>query len=152
MIAIPAKAVRGRALTNAVTNARQQCAGVTVIGGRPEGKAAQCWRKASAPQTYSTKEEITVDTVSIAGIDKAVLLHTLWAHSCQQGMGFLQKNEFSLEDAREAVKNETYFDYVQGRVVKCDIGTDEMETRLYDRDLGQGAAARAVEAARTLCK
>lgn len=40
--------------------------------------------------------------------------------------------------------NDLYFDYYHGHVIKCDIGRDEMETWLYDRDNGPGAAEAVV--------
>jgi hypothetical protein len=43
-----------------------------------------------------------------------------------------------------------YFDYVRGRVIKCDVGKDHISHLLYDRDNGEGAAARVVEALRAL--
>lgn len=36
------------------------------------------------------------------------------------------------------------FDYLHGRVMKVDIGGDTLYPRLFDRDNGNGAAARAL--------
>lgn len=41
-----------------------------------------------------------------------------------------------------------YFDYVNGHVIKCDIGGDSFDERLYDRDCGVGHAAAVIEALR----
>lgn len=41
-----------------------------------------------------------------------------------------------------------YFDYVAGHVIKCDISGDEFDERLYDRDCGEGRAAKVIEALR----
>lgn len=45
-------------------------------------------------------------------------------------------------------KGQTYFDYLQGRVMKIDVSEDEMDSFGYDRDNGQGAASKVVEAIR----
>lgn len=45
-------------------------------------------------------------------------------------------------------KGQTYFDYLQGRVMKIDVSENEMDTWGYDRDNGQGAASKVVEAIR----
>jgi hypothetical protein len=37
-----------------------------------------------------------------------------------------------------------YFDYLQGRVMKIDLSHDEIDTRLFDRDNGRDAAAKAI--------
>ncbi len=39
-----------------------------------------------------------------------------------------------------------YFDYLFGRVMKVDISGDELQTRWFDRDNGEGAAERAINA------
>jgi hypothetical protein len=36
--------------------------------------------------------------------------------------------------------NRWYFDYLRGRCMKIHFGKDILDTRLYDRDHGQGAA------------
>lgn len=40
--------------------------------------------------------------------------------------------------------NRWYFDYLNGRVMKIHFGKDILDTRLYDRDNGQGAARNAL--------
>ncbi len=52
------------------------------------------------------------------------------------------------EGARTLLKSHTYFDYLAGRVMKIDLSGDELDPRLYDRDLGQGAAERTIDALR----
>ncbi len=52
----------------------------------------------------------------------------------------------TLKEAEQIVgdgKN-LYFDYVDGRCMKVDLSKDEFNERLYDRDSGEGAAARAL--------
>lgn len=40
------------------------------------------------------------------------------------------------------------FDYLNGRPIKVDLGPTDLDTRLYNRDQGAGAAERVVEALR----
>lgn len=92
--------------------------------------------------------------IDIRGLDKAEVLAALYNASRPQGMGFLHfKNEpMTKEQAAELLKETQYFDYLQGRVMKISLATDELEERLYDRDLGQGAAFRAIEGLLTKAK
>ena len=97
--------------------------------------------------------------INIKGLDKAEVLYSLWHNSHVQGMSFLglPEKEFTLERAQELIKETgyvlegeyrpgcLYFDYVDGHVIKCDITNDEFDERLYDRDCGEGAAAKAIE-------
>ena len=99
--------------------------------------------------------------IDIKGLDKAEVLYSLYHNSHAQGMSFLglprTKESFTLEHARELIKETgydpegenrrycLYFDYLEGHVIKCDITNDEFDERLYDRDCGEGAAAKAIE-------
>lgn len=56
-------------------------------------------------------------------------------------------NEF-YEWCKEEHTFSMYFDYVNGHVIKCDIGGDSFDERLYDRDCGEGHAAAVIEALR----
>lgn len=42
----------------------------------------------------------------------------------------------------------TYFDYLNVRVMKIDVAEEPLDFRLYDRDLGEGAGQRAIDAFR----
>ena len=83
--------------------------------------------------------------VSLAGLDKAEVLAALYNASRPQGMGFLQYNPapMTVEEARR-IGPERYLDYLQGRVMKVDLSKDELETWLYDRDNGEGKAAKVI--------
>ena len=98
------------------------------------------------------------NTIDISKLDKAEVLAALYNDSKQQGMGFMHSRGavgMSKEDAAkeiEAVKRERgegkvsiRFDYLHGRVMKVELGGDTLDPWLYDRDNGQGAAARALE-------
>lgn len=90
--------------------------------------------------------------VSIAGLDKANVLAALYNASRPLGMGFMHYNPspMTCEEAQAILDGgTTYFDYLNGRVMKLDLGSDsEIDPWLYDRDNGQGAAERAIEALR----
>lgn len=88
--------------------------------------------------------------VNIEGLDKAEVLAALFNASKQQGMGFMHTNglaQMSTEDARELLKQSTYFDYLRGRVMKIEI-EDNINPRNYDRDNGEGAVEQVIEALR----
>jgi hypothetical protein len=96
--------------------------------------------------------------IDISGIDKADLLAALHNGTRPLGMGRLHAiPELTADKAREALADykpgeRLYFDYVFGRPVKCDITGDMMETWLYDRDAGEGAAARVIAKLREVTK
>lgn len=86
--------------------------------------------------------------MNIAGLSKPAVLAALFNASRQQGMGFLDKRgaqPMTEAEAAQVIKEEgMYFDYLRGRVMKIGINGGEIETRLYDRDNGHGAAERAI--------
>lgn len=89
------------------------------------------------------------DVIDIGGLDKAEVLAALFNASKQQGVGFMDlsgASPMTVEDARRYTSREgsQYYDYLRGRVMKVDLSKDELQTGLYDRDNGQGAAARAL--------
>lgn len=97
--------------------------------------------------------------VNIKGLDKAEVLLALWEGSQIQGISFLglYNKTMSLDEAKKEVEEKIeieekegregnlYFDYVNGKVIKCDISKDEFDPWLYDRDNGEGAAEKAIE-------
>jgi hypothetical protein len=86
--------------------------------------------------------------MDIKGLDKAELLAALFNASRQQGMGFMDRSggsDMTAEDAREILAKQNYFDYLRGRVMKIDLGGDELRTHLYNRDNGPGAAEAVIE-------
>lgn len=87
--------------------------------------------------------------MDIKGLNKAEVLAALYNASQVQGMGIFQANSkvMTIETADtilQEMRGETYFDYLKGKVMKIDIGVDELNTRLYNRDNGEGAAERAL--------
>ncbi len=92
---------------------------------------------------------------SIKGINKAVLLAALFNASKQLGLGFLDLRgavPMSEEEAAAelAANPSMYFDYLRGRVMKVTLLGDKMETALYNRDNGPGAAERVIESINNL--
>lgn len=86
------------------------------------------------------------EKISLKGLDKAKVLAALYNASQPLGMGFLHYDpaNMTVEQARTILERQTDFDYLKGRVMKVDLSGDEFDPWLYDRDNGQGAAARAV--------
>lgn len=99
--------------------------------------------------------------IDITNLDKAEVLYALWHNSHSQGISFLglpqTKAGFTLDRVRELIKERgynpegenhpscLYFDYVDGHVIKCNLTGDGFDESLYDRDCGEGAAAKAIE-------
>lgn len=91
--------------------------------------------------------------INIKGLDKAEVLKALYDRSHIQGMGWLQAvpdGFVTVEHCRELLHEDTYFDYLYGRVLKVDLSGDEFDERLYDRDCGAGAARQAINKLRNI--
>lgn len=84
--------------------------------------------------------------LSLKGLDKAAVLAALYNASHPLGMGFLQYDPepMTIAEAEEILKDQSYFDYLKGRVMKFDLSQDPLCIRLYDRDNGSGAAETAL--------
>lgn len=86
--------------------------------------------------------------ISIAGLDKAAVLAVLYNAAKPLGLGWMQYDPtpMPVEYARKLLKSgQTYFDYLQGRVMKVDLSGDEFDSTLYDLDNGKNAAERALK-------
>jgi hypothetical protein len=85
--------------------------------------------------------------INIENADKAEVLAALYNNSKVQGMGYLQAKPglMTVDEARELLKETTYFDYLYGKVMKIDLSTSELRPHLYDRDIGQGACASTLK-------
>lgn len=107
--------------------------------------------------------------MNIAGLSKARVLAALYNRARPQGMGFLHYDPTPMtEEEAQKVLGEgddltrmfggesvgrlrgrpLFFDYLKGRVMKIDLSGDEVDTRLYNNDNGQGAAEETVQAIR----
>lgn len=86
--------------------------------------------------------------MKIEGLNKAEVLAALYNNAKVQGMGFLQADnkQMTTEEAKTILdeSDDKYFDYLKGRVMKIRIAGDEIDTRLYNRDNGNGAAERVI--------
>jgi hypothetical protein len=91
--------------------------------------------------------------INISHLSKAEALRRLWNgalnhvnHGQLMAMVQLMQKPMTLEEAEVhvACSRDLYFDYVQGRCLKVDLSKDTLDPRLYDRDSGPGAAARAL--------
>lgn len=86
--------------------------------------------------------------MNIAHLKKEYVLAALYNASRVQGMGFLQADgkEMTPSEAKQILDEtpDKYFDYLKGRVMKIDLSGDDLNTRLYNRDLGEGAAEDAI--------
>jgi len=85
--------------------------------------------------------------IDLQGKNKAEVLAKLYNASKPQGMGLLHydSKKMTTEQAQAILDTgQKCFDYLKGRVMKIDLSDDELDIRLYDRDNGQGAAARAL--------
>lgn len=105
-----------------------------------------------------------MEKINIAGLNKEDVLCALFNASFQQGMGRIHAEGRANITPQEAAAiiaadkaefarngwgdNALNYDYLRGRVMKVDISGDEFCPRLYDRDVGQGAAANVIEALR----
>lgn len=89
--------------------------------------------------------------INIAKLDKAAVLVALFHASQKIRLGQVIK-ELSLEKARSLLVGDCYFDYLDGFVMKVDLSSDEVETWLYDRDLGAGAFEAAISQLQALQK
>ena len=96
--------------------------------------------------------------IDISKLDNVEVFRRLYNNSKLQGMSFLQAvtTDMTYDKATEIFNSHwnnnrgtAYFDYVQGRVMKIKMSETEILSTLgYDRDLGQGACNRVVEAYR----
>ena len=84
--------------------------------------------------------------LDIRNKDKAAVLAALYNAAKPLGMGFLffDPTPMTITEAKNLLQQTTSFDYVKGRVMKVDLSGSTFNPWLYDRDNGDGAAARAI--------
>ena len=81
--------------------------------------------------------------------DKARALKALYNASKPLGLGALQFDPKPMTDseAKQIIDSgQTYFDYLKGRIMKVNLEGDTFDPWLFDRDNGQGAAEKALNA------
>ncbi len=91
-------------------------------------------------------DEIRKGIFSIVRKNKAELLMRLYNNSHPHGMGILhyEQKDMDLEEAEKLLENQTYFDYLKGRVMKIDLSGTELYVGGYNLDNGKGAAERII--------
>lgn len=86
--------------------------------------------------------------IDIKSYDKARVLLALYNASHVQGMGFLAAKDkpLTIEECRNLLDKQDYFDYLFGKVMKISLSKNQslLDERLYDRDNGSGAAYWAI--------
>lgn len=87
--------------------------------------------------------------VEFDGLTREQVLCALYDASKPQGFGILHydPSPLKIEEAKEVLSQSEHVDYLKGRVIKVWLPKDvqDFDARLYDRDLGQGAAKAAIE-------
>ncbi len=85
--------------------------------------------------------------VSIQGLNKADVLAALYNASQPQGLGFSEYSPYAMKSG-EAQKllemGTTFFRYVKGRLLKIDIGNNDIDPAQYDFDNGKGAVGQVI--------
>lgn len=84
--------------------------------------------------------------MNIAKLNKAEILVALYNSAKPLGRGFLHytPEDMSIEEAQQLLKESIYFDYIKGRILKVNLGKDELDTFLYNRNNGNGAAENII--------
>ena len=87
--------------------------------------------------------------MNISNLEKSQVLVALYNRAQSQGMGLIHYTSANMtQDEAQSLLDggQTYFDYHKGRVMKVDLAHDELDTHLYNRDNGIGAAEAAINA------
>ena len=84
--------------------------------------------------------------MDISKYNKAEILAELYNNSRPLGLEILQytSEDMKINEAEELLKKQTYFDYLNGRVMKIDLSTNDLRTDLYNRDNGFEAAEKII--------
>lgn len=87
--------------------------------------------------------------MNIENLSKPKILAALFNAANPLGLGFLHYRPEHIMDENEAnelLKNQTWFDYLEGRIMKIKLTseTTELNTALYNRNNGENAAENAI--------
>lgn len=90
--------------------------------------------------------------IDVSKLDRAEMIQALY-NATSGVIGLPVSKPMTLDEAKEVFKSYTdgeqgkrwYIDYLRGRSMKIHFGKDILDTRLFDRDNGQGAAAAALK-------
>ncbi len=107
-----------------------------------------CYNVHAEQKTSHRSLEDSVETeINISELPKGEVLAALYNGSKPLGLGIFhfESAPMTATEADALLEKHTYFDYLKGRIMKVDLSGDTLDTRLYDRDLGQGACRRVIE-------
>jgi hypothetical protein len=85
--------------------------------------------------------------MDISNLSKPAVLAALFNDAKPLGMGIIHYKRDHIMDESEAaqlLESQTYFDYLEGRVMKVDLSGNELRTSSYNRDNGENAAENAI--------
>ncbi len=88
-----------------------------------------------------------MNTINISTMNKAEVLAALYNNAKPQGMGWLHytNDPMTPQEAQKLLdKGQVHFDYLNGRLMKIALDSDELWPGGYDRDNGPGAAANTL--------
>lgn len=88
--------------------------------------------------------------MDISKLSKPKVLAALFNSAKPLGMGILHFKPEHVMDEKEAaeiLESQTFFDYLEGRVMKVNLGGDILNTYNYNRDNGENAAENAINKA-----
>ncbi len=108
------------------------------------------FEKELTPKKEKEVQEVN-RAVDISGIDKKALLRGLYSMArTPQGSRVFQyvQNDPLSDSAAEEILEMGDIEYLRGRVMKIDISGDSVDTFLYDRDNGAGAAEEVINGLR----
>lgn len=88
------------------------------------------------------------EQINIKGLDKGAVVAALYNNSKPLGLGILHYDPKPMSPEEGEMFANNYIDYLKGRVMKVDVTGDTLDTWGYDRDNGEGAAARAIDSIR----
>lgn len=88
--------------------------------------------------------------MDISNLSKPKLLAALFNRAKPLGLGFMHYKPDHIMDETEAagwLSERTYFDHLEGRLMKVELRGDELRTGLYNRYNGENAAEDAISEA-----
>lgn len=88
--------------------------------------------------------------MDISKLSKPKVLAALFNAAKPLGMGILHfkpEHVMDEEEAAELLADRTYFDYLEGRLMKVNLESDTLDTWAYNRDNGENAAENAIVSA-----
>lgn len=93
--------------------------------------------------------------IDITGLDKGEVVAALYNAAKPKGLGYLieaisHTDPMTLSEGQRWFNAHAggYINYLKGCVIKTDVSSDSIDERLYDRDNGEGTAARAIDGIR----